>query len=80
MWDTEIGKGLVIVLIAALHSTNHHETDYKVSTVEQVTSVEFSDSPSIAITLCSFLLYSLRNSVFQSQEHTSLGDKVATEF
>lgn len=46
---------------------------YRVSTAEQVTPMEFSDSPSIAITLCRFLFFSLRRSVFKSWEHTSLG-------
>lgn len=26
MWDTEVGKGLVIVLTIGTNSTNHHET------------------------------------------------------
>lgn len=49
------------------NSTNHHEADYRESTAEQVVSMEFSDFLSIAITLCRFLLFFFRHSVFKSQ-------------
>lgn len=82
MWDTEAGKELVTVLAVGTNSTSHHGMGYRVNTAEQATSMEFGDSPSIVMTLCRFLLFSLRHSVFKNWEHinTSLGDKVATEF